>query len=349
MGFLYAVSGFSDPGKVDDLSKNPRVKNLIWLLGGAATVFFADWKIMSGEAIDASLRGVLVSDYAEAALGTTALVLAIFSLSIYVSMLSAARRTPALAGRAGDLVLEYITSGFRAYEARRNTLEADAGQELATADALGAVGTAVSVLLTVTALERHRPDQDLRDNIIDQGLAAIEDTVKLFGAGVADLGLQTNYMIRVTADRIAGAALLFAPGDAQGYDSFLLLRRYRSRPAEPIALPIAKSNESNRVLPGAPMAVLGGEACVLNAARLDFRADVPAATRAEIKSFFERAGYKSVLSVPLVWERRVVGVVNVESNHIDLVGKGPDIIRKIGLALAPYCVILGELVSRSEG
>jgi hypothetical protein len=52
--------------------------------------------------------------------------------------------------------------------------------------------------------------------------------------------------------------------------------------------------------------------------------------------------------VPLIWERGVVGVVNVESNHVDIVDKGSDMVTRIGNALAPYCVILGELVHRAE-
>ena len=346
MGFLYAVSGFTDPGKVEEFSKNPRVKNLIWLLGGAGGVFLLDWKIMAPEDVDAHLRGALMFSYALCAIGAAIIVILGMSCFIFLSTEGLARRNPCLIGRSGDLVLEYISYGYRAYRTRQEKLEAAGEAGGGGPEALSAVGSTLSVLISATARDRGRGDPVQRDLLIDQALLAIESTVKLFATGVPNLELRTNYMAVAPFVRLGTTRQRFVADAPQPDTKFLVLRRYRDQLAEAFAIPIAAVSEKQ--LPGAPIAAADGQACLLNPKRLSFRKGVPKATRDQVKAFFKGAGYGSVLSVPLIWERDVVGVVNVESNHIDLVGKGSDMSRRIGIALAPFCVVLGELVRRAE-
>ena len=348
MGFLYAISGFGDSGKVDDLAKNPRVRNVLWLFGGAVGIFFADWTAMAGKPIAPEDKGVLISVYSLAALGAVLLTLLGQSLLILSNAHEASRREAALRGRGGELVHEFLVYGFRAYRSLRDKLESAAAKQFTIPDALAALGTGVSVLAAATVRDREHADARSRDDLVDQALQAMESTVKLFAPGVVDLELHTNYMVRVSSDRLGGVSMRFAPGDLTDYDSFLVLRRYRDKHADSLCLPISKRGQGERVLPGAPAAAFFSEARLINAAKPIYETGVPPATRTEINTFFKQAAYKSVLSVPLVREREVVGVVNIESNHVDVVGKGPDMISRIGAALAPYTVVLGELVGRAE-
>jgi hypothetical protein len=75
---------------------------------------------------------------------------------------------------------------------------------------------------------------------------------------------------------------------------------------------------------------------------------VPKAVQTEVKKFFNTKPYASVLSVPVILGTRVIGVANVESSHIDVVDLGFDMVERIADALVPFCMVLGELVNRTE-
>lgn len=348
MGFLFATSGFADQGKSDDLSKNPRVKNLIWLIGAGGAVFLADWKIMSGGGVDPALRGQLVFAYVAAAVVLAVVTIAFISAIIYLSVRAAARHNPALRDYAGELVVQYVSFGLRAYRTLRAEFEIKAGESLSAAEALRTSGSTLSILFAAVALDRKQSDHRLRDQFIDQTLEAIEDTVKLFAPKGADLQLQTNYMVRVPQDGLNGLAPHFAPDPLDSYEAFLILRRYRQGGNPPVALPICKPQPPRSQLPGAPMAVVTQRACLLNTAKVTFKPGVPAKVQKDIRAFFRDVHYASVLSLPIIWDREVIGVVNIESDQVDLVGRGADMVARIGSALAPYSVVLGELVSRRD-
>jgi hypothetical protein len=348
MGSLFAISGFTDAGKTDDLSKNQRVKNLAWLVGGAASVLLFNWKLLSPAEVTPAERATLMVTYALAAVIALFVVILIIAASIFNTVRARAAARAIFQGKAGELVLEYIQYGYRYYRARLDKLDQEAGQADDAAQSLAKLGEALATVMATTALDRTQPNAAQRELFIDQVLAAIEDTVKLFGSGVTDLKLRTNYMVKVSAASLAGTEPHFIDRPVEGYEGFLVIRRYRDGAAGAACLPLEPATRAAWVLPGAPASVFGRAACHMNLGKLKFGARVPATVRRQVEGFFKGAAYVSVLSVPLLWDRSVVGVVNVESNHVDVVNKGSDMIGRIGNALAPHCVILGELVHRAE-
>ncbi len=348
MGVLFGVSGFADAGHTDDLSKNQRVKNLLWLVGGATGVLLVDWKLLSPGDISPLERAILVGCYVGCALIAALITVVLISVSIFLTVKRRATDKPFFRGRAGELVLEYISYGYRFYRTRLDKMDQEAAKTADPAQSLGALGIALATVMATTALDRVHPDAAHRETFIDQVLAAMEDTVKLFGAGLPDLELRTNYMVRVSEGDLGAVVPIFASNPLGEYDGFLVLRRYRDGVAIAVGLPLEREERSTRLLPGAPTCVAQRAACHLHPRKLNFRSGVSGPIRSAVKDYFKDVPYVSVLSVPLIWNRAVVGVVNIESNHIDVVDKGPDMIKRIGHALAPFCVVLGELVARAE-
>jgi hypothetical protein len=348
MGALYGISGFGEPGKTDDFAKDRRVKSLIWLVGGAVGTFAVDWNLMSPGGLTPAQRGLLTGTYMLAAVVTALAVILLIAFSIYLTVHARGRDKPFFRGRAGELVLEFVYFGYRYYRAKLDQLDKEAANASDSAVSLGALGVALSTVMMTAALERAQPNIDQRERFIDEVMSAIENTVKLFGGGVPGLELRTNYMVKVGQDGLAGHTPMFVEGALQRYDGFLVLRRYRDGMVAAVCVPLERDALSTTLLPGAPTSVAEHAACLLNPKKLSFRKGVPKGVQADVRAYFKDAPYASVLSVPLIWGRDVVGVVNIESNHVEIVGKGPDMIKRIGHALAPYSVILGELVHRAE-
>lgn len=347
LGLLYAASGFTDPGKTDDLAKNPRVRNLLWLLGGALTVLLTDWKLFSSAAITPEQRATFVATYAIFALSAAVGGVAVIAALIALSLNARARRNIAFRDRIAELVLEYVQYGYRSYRTRFDRLEA-VREPAHPAQAASQIGQILATLMVTTALERSRDDAQLRDDTIDKVLEGIESMVRLFAPGADGLHLRTNYMARVSEAGLQGARPLFVDGPLSDYAGFLVLRRYKDGRQADVCLPFEPTPRERRVLPGAPASVTSKAACRINVAAPEFRPGVPPALRADVKHFFKDVPYVSVLSAPLIWERDVVGVVNVESSHVDLVDQGADMVERIAEALGPFCMILGELVHRGE-
>jgi hypothetical protein len=348
MGFLYALSGFGDSGKSDDLSKNFRTKNLKWLAGGAASTFVLDWNILSAHSLTAEGRGELLAIYLLVAVVTLLMTIGTIAALIHLNIQKRARSHALFRGRAGELMMDYVHFGYRYYRTKLDQIEKDASEDSDVAKALSALGVGLSSVMAATALDRAEPRRVVREKFIDEVLTSIESTVKLFADGQPDLELSTNYMARLAHDKLKDAVPLFVERPLAAYSGFLVLRRYRDGSGANVCIPLELDSQSATLLPGAPMSVAECEATLLDPRKLRFRDGVSTLVQEKVRDYFRDASYASVLSVPLIWEREVVGVVNIESNQVDLVNRGPDMIRRIGQALGPYSVALGELVHRAE-
>jgi hypothetical protein len=345
-GLIYAISGFSDSSKSAELSKNPRAKNLVWLLGGAAGVILGDWKILSPDPKPPD-RLSLFAGYIIAAVATA--IFCIVLIAILAALTVRARRNPDVRAKTLDLVLDYIHRGYAHFRARLKELDEAALEPAHASDVLSRAGEALAAIIALTARERAQPDSDQREHCITQILKAMEDTVKLFAAAGPQLKLKSNYMATINPAHLpASVQTLFTSNPPGGYASFLTLRRYRDGHRYDIALPVETANRLKHSLPGAPSSAAHHQARLLNAANLTFESEVSKVLRDQIKGFFKSVDYQSVLSVPLIWQSNVVGVANFDSNLIDLVDRGHDIVGQIGLALTPYSVLLGELIRLHE-
>jgi hypothetical protein len=298
LGVLYALSGFADAGKTDDLSKNQRVKNLLWLLGGAGAVLLGDWSLLSPAEITPQERAALVSTYAFCAVSAAVGGIVLIAVVIALTIRDRGTRKPQFKGRVGELVLDYITYGYRYFRTQLENLDKEVSVSADAAQSMSELGKAVATVMTTTALDRMLSDQRQRETFIDQVLDAMEQTVKLFASGVHNLELQTNYMVRVTAGDLGQVQPLFVDEPLDNYDGFLILRRYRTGMKNLTCLPLETAARAKHVLPGAPTSVAKQSSCQINPRKLSFESAVPVPLQKQVKDFFRDANYASVLSVP---------------------------------------------------
>lgn len=354
LGLLFAVSGYTDSGKTDDLSKNVRVKNFLWLIGGVFAVILGDWSVLTST-MKEDVKGEMLLAYLGGAMVAALLGVLLIAISIAHTARTRARQNPGFGNRTSELVLEYIQYGYRYYRGQLERLDKEvaaadalaASQALSTPQSLQESGKLLATLIAVTSLAHDEEDPDVLERYIDQVLIGIEDTVKLFASNVKGLRLRTNYMVEI-AEAQLDVDPMFVSGQLNKYRGFLRLRRYRDRTVGPVCLPVEPPTRANRVLPGAPACVFRQSACLINRRDLKFESGVPKTVQADVRRFFNAQTYDSVLCVPVILGTRVIGVVNVESSHIDVVGLGFDMVERIADALVPFCMVLGELVSRTE-
>ncbi len=102
LGAFYAISGFSDSGKTDDLSKNQRVKNLLWLLGGVVAVLGGDWNQLSARTITPEFRATLVAIYVICALLAAFGGIVLIAITIAIALRSRSATAPQFKGRISE-------------------------------------------------------------------------------------------------------------------------------------------------------------------------------------------------------------------------------------------------------
>lgn len=343
MGMLYALSGFNDSGKNDDLKANPRVRNLLWIISGAVGVLLADWKIFSDSGVTSEQRAVLVAAYLLAAVVSAAVWVIGIAIGIFAN--AATQSQKSVRGHAFDLTLTFLSSGYKKYQLSKN--EFLKRKDLAVAELAGEVGLVTSSLIA-RALRDREPGADPanRENTVSTLMEAASEIVQLVSDG-ANPELRTNYMLSVPKDELNAAKATkpyFTYGDTGRYETYLVLERYRSGPYSAICLPVEPRNSGDRALPGAPHAFYSGEFGVINAKKPPKCGWLPKATQAEIADFFRKVDFQSVLSVPIIKGDQRVGVLNIESSLEDVVGQGPGIVKELVKALAPLLLLLGEVL-----
>lgn len=352
VGIFYAFSGFADPGEEADIQERPRIKNFFWIGGGAVAVVLVDWNIFEGTPLSPEARGMLMFWYFLAAV-LTALIL-IIVISVFVALQANARQKAGKfeAGTLWTLLGEYWHYGFPRYTAKRNEIEAGVMRREVTAELqasipeeISAICASISTTMQAVHNEAMWTNTTQREQHVDNILKAMESTIKVIAREDGDLKLNSNYMIALPKTGVAGKKVLFEEEDRDP-QAYLELARYASGETADVLIPVAKGR--SKLLPGAPTAFVKRGAAVINCKNPVFESEVTEPIRAAIRQYFAGATYASVLSVPLIWEREVVGVANIESSKVDLLGRNADILAQIALALSPFCLMLGEAVHRSR-
>ncbi len=289
----------------------------------------------------------MAASYVGCAIATAALVIIFQGTFIFFSVRSRAKTEPEFRGRSVEFLLDYIAYGFAYYKEALKEADRNLAANLDPLSALGELGSVVSTVIVHSAVARDGFNKELLYTGIDQSLTAIESTIQVMRGKTHDLKLKSNYMVLVPADKLGTSQSLFLENGTV-YEKLLAFRRYKDGVRLEIALPIERDARSLHVLPGAPSCVTERAATHINIKKLEFREGVSDGIKEQVAEYFRNASYSSVLSIPLIWGQELIGVVNIESSEIDIVGRGPDCIEAIGKALSPHCLILGELVHHHE-
>lgn len=353
MGLLYAFSGFRDNQKSDLLQDNPRLKNFLWVIGGAITVIFADWKILSKDEITAALRGQATLSYVAFATGTMVLCLFGIALGIYWNAKSRGSTNESMRRSAFQLVMIFLHNGYAKYSEKYNELDRNTTpEEIHNRENLAQYGKVVATSIVLAMRDRGMGiSREHRLGTIDDLLEAIENTVLLMSGGSRDLQLKSNYMVRITKSdlpRERAPAPMFQFGNADRYEKFLVLRRYKGSRGAQVCLPVEPKGSSEPILPGAPEAFSSGEYRLINCKSVNVDGNFSKQIKDSVSRYFKTAGFSSVISLPISRGRKVIGVLNIESSKVDILDQGDDMVDRVARVLQPYCLLLGEVVGSVE-
>jgi hypothetical protein len=183
-----------------------------------------------------------------------------------------------------------------------------------------------------------------RDRALQQVLRAITAVVRVFH-GDGALGIRSNVMrgFACAQDESIRKKFQFVDSETRNCDECLVLVTYDDGRHDDLVLPVA--NESEALLPGAPTAFRKRVPEIIqDTKKIDFSPKLTSKTRAAEKKYFAEQGFRSFASLCIFAEGEVLGVLNVESDFVNVFGESPEQQKRLTNYLLPFCSALGILL-----
>lgn len=352
-GSLYSIVSFSKPEKPSDLKSDPRITNLLWVLGGALLTLLGDWGKVSSSAQDLSQRIPLLVSYGVGVLIGAFLTIIFVCARIYCNIKRMREENPSFLKDYNDFILDYLYYGYNSYKELIEVVN-KRNIDCRSKDHTAEISEIISISYSSARFAVSNKDQNTIIKTTSDLLKSIENIIKLLCIDSSGLALKSNLMI-VSSSCSNNNKLKFSTDpDLKIGKDVLLLKRHSSGGGQQICLPMPDSNFPECALPGAPEATLMDtkQPAIINCQNVKFRTGIPSATQKEIKKFFSSVSYKSVISLPLLamhsGQPQIVGVVNIESNRENVLGEGVDKIVDISTVLSPMCLILATLADAEK-
>ncbi|MFT8701444.1 MAG: hypothetical protein ABF802_10685 [Acetobacter orientalis] len=349
LGIVYAIS-WSDTGEAD-LSKQTRVKNLLWVCGPAIVLIFGDVSKFTSLNMSGQDKLTMLSCY----------MLSVLVSFISVSILIVVSIKKIVSGKIRDkargksiyyqFIIEYIRNGYGRVEGFIGTL--DQLERKSTYEIVGEYGDLLYVIMSKTN-EVSGADEQNKTRMIHAILSSISSVTILFSSGSQDIKIKTNYMLRLkNTENLKPQDVMFCDRDLHEYGGFLELKYYDDNSSPKIILPFESKDSQDwdkKTLPGAPECMLTRHYALLScgseaaASKIKFGASVNNEIKEKIKIHFSDCPYQSLLCIPIISkDDEVVGVLNIESNLGEIVEKGEGVVQDIVMALEPFCSMLAQV------
>lgn len=132
VGVFYGFDGWRGDTADVEFKDSPRMKNLLWVVGGGFTTLIGDVKALDATAS----RGLVLLAYFALWLAAAALVVIFWGIVVWISRLLASRRDRDYGYSAGDAVSDYYFYGYRHYQAKLDAARHEAAEAVARATEL---------------------------------------------------------------------------------------------------------------------------------------------------------------------------------------------------------------------
>jgi hypothetical protein len=331
IGAFYGFDGWRGSTADMEFKDTPRMKNLLWVLGGAVAALFGDIKAMDPK----SEHPRLLLYYFLSFLVMAAMVIVIWGVVVAFERVVAHRRRNTDGYELSDALGDYFFYGYRYYRERRSEARNN-WQTLFFAAYSTQAAYAVAASGAVTVENRLQMAQSILQNI--------STVVRSYHRDSADedkLGIRANVMILRPCNEEFRKLLRFA-GESQVVDKCLALAASdRNDYPQAMALPVA--GNSRDMLPGAPLAFSDedGYDVIDDTSRINFKPGVPEAVQVEIVQYFKEQRFHSFASIKIFARRNAIGVVNVEGRVKELFGGSSEEKKRMVQLLLPFCSALG--------
>jgi hypothetical protein len=351
IGILYLHYAWKAPEKGVKMLESPKLKNLLWVLGGAFVTFAADFKAIDPNAD----KAILFYVYGGSALATFLLGWILCGGWIAIKTTWIKLRSPAqYPGEPFHPVFDFLFHSYEHYQKQfklgqeaQNKTTADRYKEWTDRFLPLYSGNLVLCLQTAQTRLTHGKVHTAEISVMLSALCAV--ILSIYEDKERDIHArflrsfpngQTGTREFSSTEEEALKKLRFARADSSKYEHFLTLEAANlDAKAEAITLPVESLGNSNRSLPGAPMAFATGED------QLDDDIDkmkhsdgLDRETEKQVRDYFKKRGIHSLSSFVLrsPFDQRAFGVLTIESSHGHCLGETIERQKELRKLLRPF-------------
>lgn len=335
LGIFYGFDGWRGDTADLEFQNSPRVKNLLWILGGGFVAFFGDTK-----ALDPKVeKPLLLLAYFLPCLVAGILVVAIWGFVIGVGRVLETWKGRDYGYSVADALGDYFFYGYRYY--RRKSEEARENR-LARFHVLYLRQLTLCVAAAVSA------DAGTRMQVARSILQSIAAVVKRFNNDDDDsMHIRANLMCIENCDDELRQQLIFVlQEDRPHINRCLRLIAYDTNEGQPqIVLPVADTLQ--RALPGAPCALLhpAGIVVIDDTSQITYSDGIAPQVRNQISAYFGQNLFRSFGSLRIFGRGTTLGVVNVDARVPQVFGRSDAEKERIANYLLPFATTLGVVLS----
>lgn len=334
MGIFYGFDGWRGDTADIAIKDSPRLKNLIYVLGGGFAAFFGDFDALDPEA----KKPLVLLAYAVPCIVAGATVVVFWGIAVGIERLWASHKGQTYDYGFARAVGDYFFYGYRHY---RSHLD----QSRLANEACFQVLYREQLTLAIAAAGSARPDTQTQT--AQEILASIAAVIRSYHRDEhRSKGIRANLMLLRRCDEALRRRLSFAGSSRAGVNRCLELIVYDSHEDAPgivLPLPDAGVDALWGALPGAPTAFVDStrrHAIIDDTSNIEFAQRVPDDIRTEIKQFLKKSLFRSFGSIQIVGRDGALGVVTVEARICHVFGNSDEEKRRVIMNLMPFCATL---------
>lgn len=334
LGIFYGIDGWRGSTDELDLKDSPRVKNLLWVLGGAFSAIIGDVKAVDSTA----KKPVLLLVYFVAFLIGAVAVVVIWGIVVGVDAIRTSHMHRAYS--TGDAVGDYFYFGYRKY---RNRKAESSSRQHANflEDYLTQLVYSITVVGSkISASQRTSVTRDL--------LRTVGAIVRKYRGDNSNGQIRVNLMSRSVCSDELKQKLQFAPPPQQVEQCLQLVAYDSEEMKRELVLPLPKSGDVGDALPGAPAALLGDIPVIVdNTHNIDYPKSIAPKAKEAMQAYFasKEARFKSFASLRVIGAGEAIAVVNIECSETHVFGMDEAEKKELVEYLFPFCSILGILLA----
>ncbi len=336
LGIFYGFDGWRGSTADLDFKDSPRVKNLIWVLGGAVVAFLGDIRTIDPTAN----KALLLFDYFLAFIVGLVAVVVLWGIVIAVSA-TFRKRSPNYS--ISDAVGDYFFFGYRHY---RQQVE-EKGFQRTGDDAETFHNQYITQLAYAISAAGANTTVQTRLNFVQQILRNITTVVNSYSRG-ENRGIRTNIMVVLDCTNEMREKLKFVSKDDRAKVTRCLVLKAYDEGFLDLVLPLPMLSEISNALFGAPKAFLddSGIDIVDDTKRINFDSTISTPIQEELRKYFDARQYRSFASIKVFGQGSPIGVVNIEAREPYVFGRTKEEKERIARYLLPFCSTLGIILGQ---
>lgn len=334
LGIFYGFDGWRSSTEELELKDSPRVRNVLWVLGGAFSAIIGDIKAVDATAKKPVLLLIYFAAFLVGAIG----VVVIWGIVVFVDAAQSSRLHRAYS--TGDAVGDYFYFGYRKYRNRK--------AETASKQRANFVQDYLTQLTYSVAAAGSRISSEQRTSVARNLLRTISAIVLKYRGDNSKGQIRVNLMVLSDCSDELKQKLQFAPSPQQ-VDRCLELVAYDNDEIQrKLVLPLPKSGDVGDALPGAPTALLGDTPVIIdNTHNIDYPRSIAPKAKEAMQAYLasKESRFKSFASLRVVGAGEPIAVVNIECSELHVFGADEGEKKEIVEYLFPFCSILGILLT----